>query len=89
MVNWSSWPEYIDVDPNDANKHPTIDGFTAKTGIKVNYTEDVNDNDEYFAKIQPLLAAGRPITADVFVVTDWMVGQADPARLSAGDSTTR
>jgi spermidine/putrescine transport system substrate-binding protein len=73
VVNWSSWPEYIDVDPKDANKHPTIDAFTAKTGIKVNYTEDVNDNDQYFAKIQPLLSAGRPITADVFVVTDWMV----------------
>jgi spermidine/putrescine transport system substrate-binding protein len=73
VVNWSSWPEYIDVDPKDANKHPTIDAFTAKTGIKVKYTEDVNDNDQYFAKIQPLLSAGRPITADVFVVTDWMV----------------
>jgi spermidine/putrescine transport system substrate-binding protein len=73
VVNWSSWPEYLDVDPKDPNKHPTLDQFTQKTGIKVNYTEDVNDNDEYFAKIQPLLSAGRPITADVFVVTDWMV----------------
>jgi len=75
VVNWSSWPEYLDVDDKDPNKHPSIDQFTAKTGIKVNYTEDVNDNDQYFAKIQPLLAAGRPITADVFVVTDWMVGK--------------
>ena len=75
VVNWSSWPEYLDVDPKDANKHPSLDQFTKETGIKVNYTEDVNDNDQYFAKIQPLLAAGRPITADVFVVTDWMVGK--------------
>ena len=75
VVNWSSWPEYLDVDEKDPNKHPSIDQFTAKTGIKVNYTEDVNDNDQYFAKIQPLLAAGRAITADVFVVTDWMVGK--------------
>lgn len=72
-VNWASWPLYIDVDPNDPNKHPTIDGFTAKTGIKVTYTEDVNDNDSYFAKIQPQLAGGQAIAADVFVVTDWMV----------------
>jgi spermidine/putrescine transport system substrate-binding protein len=73
VVNWSSWPEYLDVDPKDPNKHPSIDAFTKQTGIKVNYTEDVNDNDEYFAKIEPLLSAHRAITADVFVVTDWMV----------------
>lgn len=72
-VNWASWPLYIDVDPKDPNKHPTIDAFTAKTGIKVTYTEDVNDNDSYFAKIQPQLAGGQAIAADVFVVTDWMV----------------
>lgn len=74
-VNWSNWPEYIDVDEGNASKHPTIDAFTAKTGIKVTYTEDVNDNNQYFAKIQPQLAAGRAISADVFVVTDWMASK--------------
>jgi spermidine/putrescine transport system substrate-binding protein len=74
-LNWSSWPEYLDVDENDANKHPSLDAFTKQTGIKVTYTEDVNDNDQYFAKIQPLLAAGKPVSADVFVVTDWMVAK--------------
>lgn len=72
-VNWSSWPEYIDVDPKNASRHPSIAEFTKRTGIKVKYTEDVNDNDEYFAKISPLLSKGNAITADVFVVTDWMV----------------
>ncbi len=74
-VNWSNWPEYIDVDDGNASKHPTVDAFTAKTGIKVTYTEDVNDNNQYFAKIQPQLAAGRAISADVFVVTDWMASK--------------
>ncbi len=74
-VNWSNWPEYIDVDANNASKHPTIDAFTAKTGIKVTYTEDVNDNNEYFAKVQPQLAAGQAVNADVFVVTDWMASK--------------
>ena len=58
IVNWSNWPEYIDVD-DKTQAHPTLDAFTKQTGIKVNYTEDVNDNDEFFAKIQPQLA-GRP-----------------------------
>lgn len=49
--------------------------FEEETGIKVTYIEDVNDNDQYFAKIQPLLAAGKPIAADVFIVTDWMVAK--------------
>jgi spermidine/putrescine-binding protein len=74
-LTWSSWPEYLDVDEKDPNKHPSIDQFTKATGIKVNYVEDVNDNDQYFAKIQPLLAAGQTIAADVFVVTDWMVAK--------------
>lgn len=74
-VSWSSWPEYLDVDSKDPNDHPSIDQFEKQTGIKVTYTEDVNDNDQYFAKIQPLLAAGKTIAADVFVVTDWMVGK--------------
>lgn len=74
-VTWSSWPEYLDVDEKDANKHPSIDQFEKATGIKVTYVEDVNDNDQYFAKIQPLLAAGQTIAADTFVVTDWMVAK--------------
>lgn len=74
-VNWSSWPEYIDVDEKNASKHPTIEAFTKSTGIKVKYTEDVNDNDEYFAKIEPQLRKGNAIAADVFVVTDWMIAR--------------
>ncbi len=75
VVNWSNWPEYIDVDPKNASDHPSLDTFTKQTGIKVNYTEDVNDNDQYFAKVQPQLAAGQRIGADVFCVTDWMVAK--------------
>lgn len=74
-VTWSSWPEYLDVDENDPNKHPSLDQFKEQTGITATYVEDVNDNDQYFAKIQPLLAAGQTIAADVFCVTDWMVAK--------------
>jgi spermidine/putrescine transport system substrate-binding protein len=71
-LNWSNWPEYLDIDENDPNVHPSLAEFEKQFGIKVAYTEDVNDNDQYFAKIQPQLAAGQAISADVFVVTDWM-----------------
>jgi spermidine/putrescine transport system substrate-binding protein len=73
LVNWSNWPLYIDVD--DKGKRPTVDAFTKQTGIKVNYTEDYNDNDEFFAKVRPLLQAGKDTGRDVWVSTDWMVAR--------------
>ncbi len=74
VVNWSNWPLYIDVD-DKTKKHPTLDAFTAKTGIKVNYTEDINDNDEFFGKIRPQLAAGKTTGRDIVVLTDWMAAR--------------
>lgn len=73
LVNWSNWPEYIDVDDN--GNHPSIDAFTKKTGIKVKYNEDYNDNDEFFAKVRPLLEAGQDTGRDTWVSTDWMVAR--------------
>jgi spermidine/putrescine transport system substrate-binding protein len=75
VVNWSNWSEYIDVEDPSSPGPTTLEEFTKATGITVNYTEDVNDNDSWFAKIQPQLAGGQAIGADVFVVTDWMVAK--------------
>ena len=74
LVNWSNWPSYMDVDTTTKN-HPTLDAFTKKTGIKVNYTEDYNDNNEFYAKVRPLLAAGADTGRDMWVSTDWMVAR--------------
>jgi len=73
IVNWSNWPEYIDLD--DKGNHPSIDAFTKSTGIKVNFNEDYNDNDEFFAKVRPLLEAGQDTGRDTWVSTDWMVAR--------------
>jgi spermidine/putrescine transport system substrate-binding protein len=67
VLNFSNWPFYMDV---EGKKHPTLDQFTAKTGIKVNYFEDVNSNDEYFAKVQGRLSQGQGIDRDIIVATD-------------------
>jgi len=40
-VNFANWPDYIDV---LNGKHPTLEHFTALTGISVNYTQPVSDN---------------------------------------------
>ena len=74
-VDWANWPFYIDVAEEGSTDPTSLEKFTKATGIEVTYTEDVNDNDSYFAKIQPQLTGGQAISADTFVVTDWMVGK--------------
>jgi spermidine/putrescine transport system substrate-binding protein len=74
VVNWSNWTQYIDVS-EDEKSRPSLDAFTKETGIKVNYTEDYNDNDEFYAKVRPLLEGGQDTGRDVWCSTDWMVAR--------------
>jgi spermidine/putrescine transport system substrate-binding protein len=73
-LNFSNWELYIDTPASlkDAgiDKPTTREQFTQKTGIKVNYYEDVNSNSEYFAKVQGPLSQGKGIGRDIFVSTD-------------------
>ncbi len=73
-VSFSNWTEYMDVD-DSGRSHPTLDGFTERTGIKVKYTEDINDNNEFFGKIKPQLAAGQETGRDLIVLTDWLAAR--------------
>ena len=70
VLNWSTWIDYIDID--DAGNRPTLQRFTQETGITVNYNEDYNDNDEFFAKVRAQLENGQPIDRDIVTPTDWM-----------------
>ncbi|MYV43546.1 extracellular solute-binding protein, partial [Streptomyces sp. SID1328] len=88
-VSFSNWTEYIDVD-DSGKRHPTLAAFRRKTGITVRYTEDINDNNEFFGKIKPQLAAGQETGRDLIVLTDWLaarlirlgwVQKLDPANL--------
>ena len=71
FVNWANWPLYIDVD-DATGGYPTLEAFKEATGIAVNYTEDVNDNNEFFAKVRAQLESGQSIDRDIVVLTDWM-----------------
>ncbi|MFM7617250.1 MAG: PotD/PotF family extracellular solute-binding protein [Actinomycetes bacterium] len=66
-ISLSNWTSYIG--------KASIKDFERATGIKVTYTEDINDNNEYFAKIQPNLQKGKSIGRDGFVLTDWMANR--------------
>ncbi|MEC3997482.1 spermidine/putrescine ABC transporter substrate-binding protein [Actinacidiphila sp. DG2A-62] len=74
VVDFSNWDEYIDV-TDDGKHRPTLEEFTRRTGIKVAYTEDINDNVEFFGKIKPQLAAGQDTGRDLMVLTDWLAGR--------------
>ncbi|MFI6439527.1 PotD/PotF family extracellular solute-binding protein [Streptomyces sp. NPDC050759] len=74
VVNFSNWTEYIDVDESEKH-HPTLDQFKKRTGISVKYTEDINDNVEFFGKIKPQLAAGQDTGRDIIVLTDWLAAR--------------
>jgi spermidine/putrescine transport system substrate-binding protein len=63
----SNWPLYIDPE--------TIGLFERSTGIHVDYTEDVSDNNAYFAKVAAPLAQGHGIDRDIVVLTDWMINR--------------
>ncbi|WP_406725257.1 spermidine/putrescine ABC transporter substrate-binding protein [Streptomyces sp. GD-15H] len=73
-VSFSNWTEYMDVDES-GRRHPTLDAFSGRTGIRVKYTEDINDNTEFFGKIKPQLAAGQDTGRDLIVLTDWLAAR--------------
>ena len=66
----SNWPGYI-----DPGKNGTVAEFEDKTGVSVDYIEDINENDAFFGKMQPLLEQGESGGRDIFVVADYMAKQ--------------
>ena len=70
---FENWPSYID--PTEDGATGTVDRFREATGIDMRYTEAYNDNNEYFAKIQPLLGRDEPIDPDIIAPTSWLASR--------------
>ncbi len=68
----SNWTGYID--PRK-KKTSTLAEFQASTGIEVDYTDDVNDNAEFYAKVRNQMGSCEPIERDLIVLTDWMAAR--------------
>jgi len=71
-LNFSNWPLYIDV---KGGRRPTLDKFEEEYGTRVKYTEEINDNTEFFGKVRQLYARGQSGGRDLHVVTDWMASR--------------
>jgi spermidine/putrescine transport system substrate-binding protein len=61
----SNWPLYID--------KKTVPDFENASGVKVKYIEDINSNEEFFNKMQPLLQQGESGGRSIFVLADYQV----------------
>ncbi len=64
---FENWPAYIDEE--------TVGLFSEAAGDDLRYTEAINDNNEYFAKIQPILGRGDSIDPDIVALTGWMAAR--------------
>jgi spermidine/putrescine transport system substrate-binding protein len=64
---FSNWPYYID--------SATIPNFEKATGVSVKYVEDINSNEVFFNKLQPLLQQGESGGRSLLVLADYMVAK--------------
>jgi spermidine/putrescine transport system substrate-binding protein len=72
---FANWPLYIDY-TNWLKDRPSLNQFSRHTGIEVTYEEVIEGNEPFYAKIEPRLAAGRPLGYDLIVLTNgWQVTQ--------------
>jgi len=88
-LRFANWDAYIDLttDPGadgeegtDDDEYvlpsPTLDDFTAKYGVEVDYANaKIDGNDTFMATIQPQLQAGVDTGWDLIVLTDWMAAK--------------
>jgi spermidine/putrescine transport system substrate-binding protein len=68
----SNWPQYIDPRKKATS---TMSVFQERTGITVDYNDDVNDNAEFYAKVRNQLSSCEPIDRDMMMLTDWMAAR--------------
>ncbi|RZU62625.1 ABC transporter substrate-binding protein [Zhihengliuella halotolerans] len=74
VVNWANWTLYLDYD-DATKKYPSLEAFMDDSGIKVNYSEDVDGNDSYYGKVQAQLSRGQDIGQDIVTLTDYMASR--------------
>lgn len=71
--DFANWPLYID---RTKDGSPTLNDFSEKYGITVNYLPVIQDNASFFAQISPVLQAGQSIGYDMVVISNgWQLTQ--------------
>ena len=71
ILNWQAY-----IDPTEDGAVGTVDRFTEATGVRVNYVEDFNDNNEvYNRQIAPVVSRGQVMEYDIICPTNWMAAR--------------
>jgi spermidine/putrescine transport system substrate-binding protein len=73
-LNFANWPAYIDL-TEDETSSPTLTDFEAKYGVEVNYAEEIEANEDFYATIAPQLGGGLDTGWDIIVLTDYMAAR--------------
>jgi spermidine/putrescine transport system substrate-binding protein len=69
----STGPLYIDKGEGGVEgPGGTLAEFEEETGISVDYLEDINSNESFFAKLRPDLENGESGGRDIIIASDWM-----------------
>lgn len=68
VLDFANWPYYID--RTRTNAHPSLELFTSRTGIAVNYYRPIRANATFLEEIRPDLEAGRSSGYDLIVITN-------------------
>jgi spermidine/putrescine transport system substrate-binding protein len=72
-LTMSTGPLYIDKGKGGVDgPGSTLYEFEQETGIDVNYLEEINSNESFFAEVRPELENGESGDRDIIVATDWM-----------------
>lgn len=67
LLRVSNWPLYM--------APGFIEGFQKASGLQVEYKEDFNDNEQWFAKVKEPLSRKQDIGADLVVPTEFMAAR--------------
>lgn len=71
VLNWQAY-----IDPTEEGATGTVDRFTAANPIQVTYSEDLNDNNEFYGReIEPYLGNNQPTNWDIVCPTNWMAAR--------------
>jgi spermidine/putrescine transport system substrate-binding protein len=66
----AQWPLYV-----DPGRDGTVAEFERSTGVDVDWVEEINDNNQFFGKIQPQLERGDAGQRSLITLSDWLAAQ--------------
>jgi spermidine/putrescine transport system substrate-binding protein len=75
IVRFANWLSYVDQAPGNPRQHPTLDEFTRRTRIAVDYSEPITGNEQFIGLIGIPLALGQFTGYDLVVLSDWVLAE--------------